>query len=77
MLEEIVASSKCLFWFLAPLRTFNNADSGSISCALFLKQDQVTSANSRGQVKIWDLRSSEEHPSKTCHLAMDLVGITR
>jgi len=60
----------------APLRTFNNADSGSISCALFLKQDQVTSANSRGQVKIWDLRSSEEHPSKTCHLAMDLVGIT-
>jgi len=59
-----------------PLRTFSNADSGSISCPLFLKQEQVASANSRGQVKIWDLRSSEEVPTKTCHLAMDLVGIT-
>ena len=62
---------------LGPLRTFSNADSGSISCPLFLKQEQVASANSRGQVKIWDLRSSEEVPTKTCHLAMDLVGITR
>jgi len=60
----------------APLRTYANADSGSICCPLFLKQDQVASANSRGQVKIWDLRSSEEVPTKTCHLAMDLVGIT-
>jgi len=59
-----------------PLRTYANADSGSICCSLFLKQEQVASANSRGQVKIWDLRSSEEAPTKTCHLAMDLIGIT-
>ena len=44
---------------LGPLRTFSNADSGSISCPLFLKQEQVASANSRGQVKIWDLRAGK------------------
>jgi len=60
----------------APLKSFTEADSGSMSSALFLKQDQVASGNTRGQVKIWDLRSTEVQPSKTCHLAMDLVGVT-
>ena len=60
----------------APLKTFMEADSGSMSSTLFLKQDQVATGNTRGQVKIWDLRSTEVQPSKTCHLAMDLVGVT-
>lgn len=41
-----------------------------------MKQEEVASANNRGQVKLWDLRSNHENPNKTCHLAMDLVGIT-
>lgn len=60
----------------APLRTFANADSGSISCALFVKQEQVAASNGRGQVKLWDLRTTEDSPNKVCHLAMDLVGLT-
>lgn len=60
----------------APLKSYKSADSGSISSALFLRQDQAAAANSRGQVKIWDLRSNEEQPSKVCHLAMDLVGLS-
>ena len=60
-----------------PLKSFNEADSGSISSVLFLKQDQAASGNTRGQVKIWDLRANENSTaSKTCHLAMDLVGVT-
>lgn len=60
----------------AVLKSFKHADSGTINSALFLKQTQVAAANTRGQVKIWDLRSAQEVPSKVCHLAMDLVGIS-
>ena len=60
----------------APLKSLTEADSGSMSSVLFLKQDQVATGNTRGQVKIWDLRSTEDGPAKTCHLAMDLVGVT-
>ncbi len=64
----------------SPIQTFAKADSGSLSCALFLRQDQIAAANSRGQVKIWDLRvgntQDKQEPAKVCHLAMDLVGVT-
>ena len=60
-----------------PIKSFHEADSGSISSVLFLKQDQTASGNTRGQVKIWDLRANESSAaSKTCHLAMDLVGVS-
>ena len=59
-----------------PIRSFDNADSGYISDAIFIKQEQAVSANGRGQVKVWDLRNGTETPTKVCHLAMDLVGVT-
>jgi len=58
------------------VRKYESADSGSISTVLFVKQEEIAAANNRGQVKIWDLRSEEADPVKTCHLAMDLIGIT-
>jgi nuclear pore complex protein Nup43 len=60
----------------ASVRSFTNADSCALNAVLFLKQDQVATANNRGQVKLWDLRSTDEVPSKICHLSMDLVGIS-
>jgi len=59
-----------------PIKIYKSADSGSMSSVIFMKQEEVASANNRGQVKLWDLRSNHENPNKTCHLAMDLVGIT-
>ena len=55
-----------------PVRIYKSADSGSMSSVIFMKQEEVATANNRGEVKIWDLRSNEEKPNKICHLAMDL-----
>ncbi len=60
-----------------PVRIFANTDgSCCYNACLFLKQDSVIGANNRGQIKLWDLRSKDEQPSKVCNLSIDLVGTT-
>ncbi|KAK9872710.1 hypothetical protein WA026_018844 [Henosepilachna vigintioctopunctata] len=58
------------------VRTYDNADSCSIKCALFLKHNEILTSNLRGQLKIWDLQSRCEEPSSTFMLSGDIVAPT-
>lgn len=46
-----------------------DADSCSIYCVDFLKHNEVLTGNSRGHMKIWDLRSSQDVPDTTFMLS--------
>ncbi|KAK2178261.1 hypothetical protein NP493_550g00028 [Ridgeia piscesae] len=47
-----------------PVREINNADSCTLNSACFLKQSEVATVNSTGQLKVWDLREQGEEPAK-------------
>lgn len=58
-----------------PIRTYPEADSCILTSVLFTKADELIVGNMRGQLKIWDLRTSEG-PASTCVLSSEQVGIT-
>ena len=61
------------------VRRFSKADSCSIADASFVKHDEVLTANVRGQLKLFDLRSQSESPSRTSLLTAgdaSAVGVT-
>ncbi len=60
----------------SPVRVILSNDSCSFSACLFLKQDEAVAGNNRGQIKLWDLRSADETPSRTCNLSIDIFGAT-
>ncbi|XP_067207554.1 nucleoporin Nup43 [Linepithema humile] len=51
-----------------PVRVID-ADSCSIYCVDFLKHNEVLTGNSRGHMKIWDLRSNRDVPDTTFMLS--------
>jgi len=46
-----------------------NADSCSIYCVDFLKHNEVLTGNSRGHMKVWDLRNDRDVPATTFMLS--------
>ncbi|KAJ8934095.1 hypothetical protein NQ318_004976 [Aromia moschata] len=58
------------------VRTIANADSSSIHCVIFLKHNEILTSNLRGQMKVWDLRSSSDKPQSTFMLSGDQVTPT-
>ncbi|CAB4068770.1 NUP43 [Lepeophtheirus salmonis] len=60
------------------IKTYEQADSCSLSAVHFVKHDEILTANMRGQMKLWDLRSSETSSPSTTFFSSntDQVGIT-
>ncbi|XP_030762487.1 nucleoporin Nup43 [Sitophilus oryzae] len=58
------------------IRSIDDADSCSLGCVLFLKHNEILTSNLRGQMKIWDLRSQTNTPTKTFMLSGDQVTPT-
>ncbi|XP_044761105.1 nucleoporin Nup43 [Coccinella septempunctata] len=58
------------------VRSYENADSCSLKCVLFLKHNEILTSNLRGQMKIWDLRSKSEEPSSMFVLSGDMIAPT-
>lgn len=54
----------------------DKADSCSLNCVTFLKHNEVLTSNSRGQMKVWDLRNSEDSPISTFMLSGEHVMAT-
>lgn len=59
-----------LFKYLSSFILFaENADSCSIYCVDFLKHNEVLTGNSRGHMKVWDLRNDRDVPATTFMLS--------
>ncbi|XP_028132320.1 nucleoporin Nup43 [Diabrotica virgifera virgifera] len=58
------------------VRKIDNADSCSIHCVIFLKHNEVLTSNLRGQMKIWDLRSTDGKPNSTFMISGEQVTPT-
>lgn len=58
-----------------PVRIYDRADGCTIHAALFLKQSEIVTVNSIGQVKIWDIRDKSESPSRTLLLTGERVPL--
>ena len=59
-----------------PIKSYDQADSCSLTSVLFTKNDEVAAGNMRGQLKVWDLRAREEDPANVCVLSNEQIGIT-
>lgn len=53
----------------------DDADSCSLRCVCFLKHYELLTGNARGQMKIWDLRSSSDKPQSTFMLSGEQVTV--
>ncbi|XP_065203661.1 nucleoporin Nup43 [Planococcus citri] len=61
-----------------PYRTIENADSCTIRCVSVHQFSQVLTGNSRGQMKVWDLRNNSNVPQTSFTLSGGgQVGFTR
>ena len=49
-----------------PVKVYDKADSCSIATLVFTKTNELVSANMRGQLKTWDLRSNSQSPVSNC-----------
>ncbi|KAI0237410.1 Nucleoporin Nup43 [Lamellibrachia satsuma] len=58
-----------------PVREINNADSCTLNSACFLKQSEVATVNSTGQLKVWDLRQQGDEPAKVFQPTGDRVSL--
>lgn len=58
------------------VRSLDNADSCTLRCVIFLKHNEILTSNSRGHMKIWDLRCREEEPLSTFILSSEMVAPT-
>ena len=58
-----------------PLRKYDKGDSCSLNAIIFTRQDEIAAANMRGQLKIWDLRSNADEPTRTCVLSSEQISI--
>ncbi|GLV31898.1 Nucleoporin 43kD [Carabus blaptoides fortunei] len=58
------------------VRSIENADSCSLHCVSFLKYNEVLTGNLRGQMKIWDLRKSDDKPASTFMLNGEQIAAT-
>nr|SVE86194.1 EOG090X0844 [Daphnia similis] len=55
----------------------DDADSCSLNAAVFTSQNEIFTGNSRGMIKLWDLRSVSEKPILSTSLSEDSeVGVT-
>ncbi|KAK7586061.1 hypothetical protein V9T40_003937 [Parthenolecanium corni] len=60
-----------------PYRIIDNADSCSIRCVSINKMNEILTGNSRGQMKVWDLRSFSHSPETCFTLSGGQAGFTR
>ncbi|KAK4882408.1 hypothetical protein RN001_005727 [Aquatica leii] len=58
------------------LRTIEEADSCSLNCITFVKHSEVLTGNSRGQMKIFDLRVKGNQPTNSFMLSGDQIAAT-
>nr|ALS04472.1 nucleoporin Nup43 [Acartia pacifica] len=59
-----------------PVKVFDKADSCSINDITFSRSTDILTANMRGQMKLFDLRSNKQEASSTYLLSNDQVSIT-
>jgi len=59
-----------------PVKVYDKADSCSITDVLFSRASDLLTANMRGQLKLFDLRSNLSEPSSTFLLSNDQVAVT-
>lgn len=57
-----------------PVRRIEKADSCSLRSVCFLKHNEVLTGNLRGQMKVWDLKSSSDKPTSTFMLSGEQIG---
>ena len=57
------------------IRSYETADSCSLNAVIFMRNDEIAAANMRGQLKIWDLRSKDQEPTRTCVLSSEQISI--
>ncbi|XP_076373919.1 nucleoporin 43 [Tachypleus tridentatus] len=57
-------------------REIDKADSCSLTCVSYLSQHEVIAGNIRGHLKMWDMRSNSDSPSRILLLSGDQVAIT-
>ena len=55
------------------VRRIEEADSCSLRSVCFLKHNEVLTGNLRGQMKVWDLKSSSDKPTSTFMLSGEQV----
>lgn len=57
--------------FTKSLIDLSDADSCSLNAAVFTSQNEIFTGNSRGMIKLWDLRSISEKPILSTSLSED------
>ena len=57
------------------IRTLNKQDSCNLNAVKFLTHQEITTVNSTGQLKVWDLREANSHAARTFLLAGDRVPL--
>ncbi|PSN43436.1 Nucleoporin Nup43 [Blattella germanica] len=57
-----------------PVTRIERADSCSLRCVCFLKHNEVLTGNLRGQMKVWDVKSSVDKPVSNFMLSGEQVG---
>jgi len=50
----------------SPIKVYEKADSCTITAVSFIRTNEMMSANMRGQLKLWDLRSNSLVPESSC-----------
>lgn len=56
--------------------TLAEADSCSLNAAVFTSHDEILTGNSRGMIKLWDVRTNSGKPVHSSSLAEDSEVIT-
>ncbi|KAF5295321.1 hypothetical protein FQA39_LY13186 [Lamprigera yunnana] len=57
-------------------RSIKDADSCSLNCVAFLKHNEILTGNSRGQMKVWDVREQSSSPANSFMLSGDQIAAT-
>lgn len=56
---------------LSVIFKLSDADSCSLNAAVFTSQNEIFTGNSRGMIKLWDLRATTDKPVQSASLAED------
>jgi len=57
-----------------PVRIID-ADSGTLTAVTYLKQNEIITSNSQGQLALWDLRCSEDEPTRIMSMGGELAAV--
>lgn len=75
--QEGVCMSYCFVLTCCIILFTEGADSCSLRCVCFLKHNEVLTGNLRGQMKVWDLKSTTDKPASTFMLSGEQVCVKK